>query len=47
MPEETFAADDRVVQLCRYSWDGGQVRGVDVFRIRGGEVAERLSDVKG
>ena len=46
-PEETFAADDRVVQLWRYSWDGGHVRGVDVFRVRDGRVAEKLSYVKG
>ena len=46
-PEETFAADDRVVQLWRYSWDGGHVRGVDVFRVRDGKVAEKLSYVKG
>ncbi|HZS15655.1 MAG TPA: nuclear transport factor 2 family protein [Candidatus Dormibacteraeota bacterium] len=45
--EETFAAGDRVVQLWRYSWDGGHVRGVDVFRIRDGKVAEKLSYVKG
>jgi ketosteroid isomerase-like protein len=46
-PEETFAAGDRVVQLWRYSWDGGHVRGVDVFRVREGKVAEKLSYVKG
>jgi ketosteroid isomerase-like protein len=46
-PEETFAAGDRVVQLWRYSWDGGHVRGVDVFRLRDGKVAEKLSYVKG
>jgi len=45
--EETFAADDRVVQLWRYSWHGGHVRGVDVFRVRDGHVAEKLSYVKG
>jgi len=45
--EETFAADDRVVQLWRYSWDGGHVRGVDIFRVREGKVAEKLSYVKG
>src|SRR5262245_15873277 len=32
--EETFAAGDRIVQRWRYSWDGGHVRGVDVFRVR-------------
>jgi ketosteroid isomerase-like protein len=46
-PEETFCSDDRVVQLWRYSWDGGHVRGVDVFRVRDGRVAEKLSYVKG
>ncbi len=46
-PEETFAAGDRVVQLWRYSWDGGHVRGVDVFRVRDGKVAQKLSYVKG
>jgi len=46
-PEETFAAGDRVVQLWRYSWDGGHIRGVDVFRVRGDKVAEKLAYVKG
>jgi ketosteroid isomerase-like protein len=45
--EETFAAGDRVVQLWRYSWDGGHVRGVDVFKVRDGRVAEKFSYVKG
>jgi ketosteroid isomerase-like protein len=45
--EETFAAGDRVVQLWRYSWDGGHIRGVDVFRVRDDKVAEKLSYVKG
>ena len=45
--EETFAAGDRVVQRWRYSWDGGHVRGVDVYRVRGRMVAEKLSYVKG
>jgi ketosteroid isomerase-like protein len=45
--EETFGAGDRVVQLWRYSWDGGHVRGVDVFRVRDGRIAEKLSYVKG
>ena len=39
--------DDRVVQRWRYSWADGHVRGVDVFRIRDGKVAEKLSYVKG
>lgn len=45
--EETFLADDRVVQRWRYSWDGGHVRGVDLFTVRDGLVAEKLSYVKG
>lgn len=46
-PEDTFAMGDRVVQLWRYSWSGGHVRGVDVFRVTGGKVSEKLSYVKG
>ena len=45
--EETFAAGNRVVQRWRYSWDGGHVRGVDLFLVRDGKVAEKLSYVKG
>jgi hypothetical protein len=45
--EETFSVGDRVVQQWRYDWDGGHVRGVDVFRVRDGKVAEKLSYVKG
>ncbi len=45
--EETLWVDDRVVQLWRYSWSDGHVRGVDVFRIRDGLVAEKFSYVKG
>ena len=46
-PEETFAAGDRVVQLWRYSWADGHIRGVDVFKVRDGLVAEKRSYVKG
>lgn len=45
--EETFALGDRVVQLWRYSWADGHVRGVDVFRVSDGKVSEKLSYVKG
>ena len=45
--EETFAAGDRVVQRWRYDWGSGHVRGVDLFRVRDGKVAEKLSYVKG
>ncbi len=45
--EETIVAGDRVVQLWRYFWADGHVRGVDLFRVRDGLVAEKLSYVKG
>jgi ketosteroid isomerase-like protein len=45
--EDMFAAGDRcVVQWC-YSWGTGHVRGIDVFRVRDGKVAEKLAYVKG
>ncbi len=47
VPEETFAAEDRVVQRWRYSWDGGHVRGVDLIKIRDGKITEKLAYVKG
>jgi ketosteroid isomerase-like protein len=49
--EEMFAAGDRCVVRWSYSWvkNGveGHVRGVDLFRVRDGKVAEKLSYVKG
>jgi ketosteroid isomerase-like protein len=45
--EEVIEAGDRVVTRWRYSFDGGHVRGVDVFTVRDGRVAEKLSYVKG
>ena len=45
--EEVIDAGDRVVVRWRYAWDGGHVRGVDVFTVRDGLVAEKLAYVKG
>jgi hypothetical protein len=45
--EETFSAGDRVIQLWRYTWSDGHVRGVDIYRVRDAKVAEKLSYVKG
>ena len=50
--EELFAAGDRCVMRWVYRWGGnggsaGHVRGVDVFRVRDGKVAEKFSYVKG
>ena len=45
--EESFAFGDRVVERWTYSWDGGHIRGVDLFRVRDGKVSEKLAYVKG
>jgi ketosteroid isomerase-like protein len=50
--EDIFAAKDRCVVRWRYDWtskDGtpGHIRGVDIFRVRDGKVAEKFSYVKG
>jgi len=49
--EEMFAAGDRVISRWRFSWgnagSGGHVRGVDLYRVRDGKVAEKLAYVKG
>lgn len=50
--EEMFVAGDRCVVRWLYHWvsgDGqpGYVRGVDVYRVREGKVAEKLAYVKG
>lgn len=50
--EEMFAAGDRCTVRWRYTWRGddggeGHVRGVDVFLVRDGKVAEKLAYVKG
>ena len=50
--EDIFAAGDRCCVRWVYHWGGsgdgaGHVRGVDVFRVRDGKVAEKLAYVKG
>jgi ketosteroid isomerase-like protein len=51
--EEAFAAGDRCVVRWLYRWavdrpgEPGYVRGVDIFRVFDGKVAEKLSYVKG
>jgi ketosteroid isomerase-like protein len=45
--EDSFAAGDRVIERWRYSWNGGHIRGVDLFRVRDGQVSEKLAYVKG
>ena len=50
--EELIVAGDRGVMRRRHRWidqagTPGHVRGVDLFRVRDGKVAEKLSYVKG
>ncbi len=50
--EEVFASGERAFVRWLYRWmDGegrpGHIRGVDIFRVRLGRVAEKLSYVKG
>lgn len=50
--EELVAYGDRAFVRWRYTWDEasgstGHVRGVDLFRVRDGKVAEKLAYVKG
>jgi len=45
--EERLVCGDRVMTRWRYTWAAGHVRGVDVYRVRDGRVAEKLSYVKG
>jgi len=45
--EESIVCGDRVVERWCYSWDGGHIRGVDLFRVRDGLVAEKFAYVKG
>ena len=43
----SFVADDRLVQLWRYDFTGGHVRGVDVIEVRDGLISAKLCYVKG
>lgn len=50
--EEIFACGERVTMRWRYHWanaqgESGHIRGVDVYRVRDGLIAEKLSYVKG
>ena len=50
--EELVALGDRAIQRWLYRWidqsgKAGHVRGVDIFRVRNGKVAEIFSYVKG
>jgi ketosteroid isomerase-like protein len=50
--EETFASGTRAFVRWLYRWENadgtqGHIRGVDIFLVRDGRVAEKLSYVKG
>ena len=50
--EEIFGMDERVVMRWRYHWidlqgQAGHIRGVDVYTVKDGLIAEKLSYVKG
>ena len=45
--EDIFAAGCRATVRWNYSWGDGHVRGVDIFTVRDGKVAEKLAYVKG
>jgi len=45
--EEMVVAGDRATVLWRFDWGDGHVRGIDLFKVRDGKVAEKLSYVKG
>jgi ketosteroid isomerase-like protein len=53
-PQARFAVEEqfsdgaaRAVVRWRYEWGGGHVRGVDIVRVRDGQLAESLAYVKG
>ena len=46
--EEQFSdGSGRAVVRSRYDWADGHVRGVDIVRVRNGQLAESLAYVKG
>ena len=45
--ESELFTDDRAVVCWRYDWGSGHVRGLDLFVVRDGLVAEKRSYVKG
>jgi ketosteroid isomerase-like protein len=45
--EDTFSSGDRVTQRWRYSWAGGHIRGVDLFKVSRDRITEKFSYVKG
>ena len=45
--EEMVVAGDRAAVRWRFDWGDGHIRGIDLFKVSDGKVAEKLSYVKG
>ncbi len=45
--EHAIIAGDRATYQWVYDWGDGHVRGIDLFKVRDGKVAEKFSYVKG
>lgn len=45
--EEMVVSGDRAIVRWRFDWGDCHVRGIDLFKVRDGKVAEKLSYVKG
>lgn len=45
--EEIFGNESRCVMRWRYTWGAGHIRGVDIFTLKDGLIAEKFSYVKG
>ena len=45
--EDSVSAGGHVIQRWRYDWDGGHVRGIDVFTVQNGLVTGKAAYVKG
>jgi len=45
--EQTIEAGSRIVQLWRYDWAGGHVRGAEVTTVDAGKITEMFAYVKG
>jgi len=45
--EEVFSTEDNAAVRSVYNWDGGHVRGAQLFRFRDGKICEMYAYVKG
>ncbi len=45
--EDIFGFGEKCIMRWKYSWGSGYVRGVDLFKVEGGLIREKLSYVKG